>query len=222
MIRQFRENHPIEFTYILALLVGVFIWLSSYVFAQGEPEDVWLRVCYGAASVLMFTLTLETHEIARRRKTFRDIEFWQSAFYKGYAYAYIMILIMWQGRERFLEVFILWSIAGMIFGVVMNFITTARMNELVIAKYDLHKPIATKLSSVLFDMFLIPIGVSILLIVLFAEGGQALLFEPKFVLLFVMLWGFLGMKYVRKKRSHLLISERFFGTILLAIGVLFL
>lgn len=94
MIRNFFRSFRIESFYFVAAMIALIIWFYAQYVRDGAANIVWFRVWFGFASVLMFTMTIETYEIARKNKTFRDVEFWQSAFTKGYAIAYIMILIM--------------------------------------------------------------------------------------------------------------------------------
>lgn len=222
MIKQFRQEHPVEFIYVVAGLVGLLVWVSLNFMQQGAPDHIWLRVCMGTASVLMFNATLETYEIARRNVGFRHIAFWQSAFSKGYAIAYIMILIMWNGVEHISNSILVWGVTGMAFGVIYTFITPAQVSVKILDKYDLEKPMAKNKFEAIINISLMPISIIVLVIMFYYKENKTSTQDLFFTLWFLMFWGFLSVKYVKRDWNYLQISERFIGVVIIIFGFAFL
>lgn len=217
MIRDFKRQYPTWFNFILAGLMGVFIWLSSLI---GSDEYLWLRVCYAVASVLLFVDVLETLYIARANATFRQPVFWVYAFYIGYVWAYLMVLIMWQGMESLLAQIVTWGIAGMVFGTIMAFLSKYDEDSLIIGKYDLDSKISKNKFNDYYVRFSPLVIIVILVLFFYFVGDDISNREPYYLLWFILFMGSLVVRDNRKPVHYFRLSEKYVGLTLLTIAIL--
>lgn len=141
MIKEFKQDWPILFCYVRAVSVALLIWVcASYIFNNAE-HNLWLRVCYAAAATLIFADVIETAYIAWEKSTYNNLDFWMFAFYVGYVFAVLMILMFWRGADDIIQVIIRQFAGGMFFGIVMAFSCRREQNPVIWQKYDLENPI---------------------------------------------------------------------------------
>ncbi|MBL1419719.1 MAG: hypothetical protein COC24_004340 [Alphaproteobacteria bacterium] len=141
MIKIFKQEWPILSGFVLAASVAMLVWIcASYIFDNAE-HNLWLRVCYAAAAILIFTDVIETAYIAWEKSTYKNLDFWMFAFYVGYVFAILMILMFWRGADDIIQVIIPQMVSGAFFGIAMAFISRREQNQVIWQKYDLENPL---------------------------------------------------------------------------------
>lgn len=142
-MKRFRVSHPNEFAILVSLFTaafGYFFMTAGSSFLGTVSTAVWMRVVYlAAASLLMFDV-IEGAYIARvQSRNTRSPHFWIYAFYMGYFWALLMILMFWEGVENIRSLLIQWGLTGAAFGISMAFLTSHDDSNLS-DRFDLEKP----------------------------------------------------------------------------------
>jgi len=139
----FRSSRPIFYRFLWAIFVSTLACTCMVVgFGQSTSggESVLMRTAYVAAACLLFPDVLEGAYIARgSAKTHRMLHFWIYAFYMGYFFALLNILIFWEGMENAGGLLLRWSLMGAFFGTIMSCVG-AHKYEMMTDMYDLERP----------------------------------------------------------------------------------
>jgi hypothetical protein len=142
MIKNFRVSNPNLFSIMLASLTAAFafIVMTKGVAYTTSSQSVIMRTAYVAATCLLMFDVMESAYIARgpdrNRKT---IHFWIYAFYMGYFWMLLMVLMNWEGIQSASRVLLTWGCAGVFFGLAMSWMG-ARDHAALEHRYQLDKP----------------------------------------------------------------------------------
>ena len=145
MIKNFRASNPNLFSIMVASLAAAFafIFISTGfgVFANTtSSQSVIMRTTYVAATCLLMSDVIESEYIARgsSRKP-KTIHFWMYAFYMGYYWMLLMVLMNWEGIQSASRVFLTGGCGGVFFGLAMTWMGTP--DHVVLKhRYQLDKP----------------------------------------------------------------------------------
>uniref|UniRef100_A0A2A4Z170 Uncharacterized protein n=1 Tax=OCS116 cluster bacterium TaxID=2030921 RepID=A0A2A4Z170_9PROT len=224
MIRDFRNEWPVLFSFVLAILVVFFIWLYGF-FIGAEPQYTWLRVCYGTAAILVFTDVIETTYIAWEKSTYKNLDFWMFAFYMGYFFSILMVVLFSRDVDDVVKVVIPQMVGGVVFGIVMAFFTKREKNQAIWQKYDLNKAITNTKKGHLF-YYSMPL-VNVLMLGVFMVFSPDDAFASRYILWFSIVIGSANPLYPIKKANsnwswqHIKLSTpKSIGTLLLVYGLL--
>lgn len=108
---------------------------------EAKNNSVVMRTIYISATVLLMSDVVQCADIARGdKRNFKSVHFWIYAFYLGYSWAILMVLMLWEGIENFQISLITWSISGAAFGTVMAF-STVGDPQLLSKRFDIERPL---------------------------------------------------------------------------------
>ena len=145
MIKKFRASNPNLFSIMVASLVAAFafIFISTGfgVFADTtSSQSVIMRTAYVAATCLLMPDVIESAYIARgsSRKP-KTIRFWMYAFYMGYYWMILMVLMNWEGIQSASRVLLTWGCGGVFFGLAMTWMGVPD-HAVLKHRYQLDKP----------------------------------------------------------------------------------
>ncbi len=96
-LAEFRNDRPVPYTIVSAVLVGLVIWLIARYVPLFSDADAELRGIYAAALVLLTSDVLETTVIAARAPSAGRIARWMYAFYHAYFSMVIFLFVIWDG-----------------------------------------------------------------------------------------------------------------------------
>lgn len=220
-MKRFRISHPNEFAVVVALFIAtfgyVFITAGSGYFGT-LSTSVWMRVVYLAATALLMFDVVEAAYIARgKSRDTRNPHFWIYAFYMGYFWALLMILMFWEGVENIRALLIQWGLAGAAFGVAMAFLTNDDHSNLS-RRFDLEKPATGHALGAIYYIWPIILILLIMGLIAFPPtqgwGENYLLFQMIFLGSLMPLYGYKKDNYWRN------LYPRMIGITLLLIGLL--
>jgi hypothetical protein len=204
MIKNFRILNPNLFSITLATFMAAFAYLFMVtglgVFTITEvSQSILMRTAYVAATCLLMFDVLETVYIARgsAQKKF-SLYFWMYAFYMGYFWMLLMVLMHWDGMQSASRVLFSWGCAGAVFGLAMSWMTVPNHTALE-HRYELDKPATGHFLGLIYYVWPILVVALILGFLLFppAEGWgeKYFLFQLIFLGTTMPLYGFKNNKF---------------------------
>lgn len=152
-MKSFRVMSHNTLSVLLALLISAFVFVIISTQAGGfstTDESVYLRTVYVAATGLLMYDVLTCASFARGApRNLRSPHFWIFAFYMGYFWLLLMVLLRWEGIEGVKGVFIKWSGPAVFFGLMMSWVGVPNKIPLD-NRYDLEKPVAGQSLGILY------------------------------------------------------------------------
>lgn len=234
MYRDYKLRHPQLFIFVSAAFRLVILWLATQYAAEFAVHDLWVRMCYMAASCLLFYDLIETSILANGKPESSRLDFWLCVFCNAMGMISLLTLLLWRGLESAPYTFPILAVGGVMLGYMTAKSTKAKLTlspmnaeKPLLIKYDMKQDILEgRFSRIVYLGW--PI-VSIILIVmaLYAPFGEGV--SANYFLFLVLLPGVMLPRYAFwKKKSYLslqyleLISPKIVGIGLLLFGLLFL
>lgn len=218
MFKYFKTRFPTWFNFIVAGAAALFVWLSSH-WLSGEY--LWMRMCFGAATVLVFVEVIETHYIARGSAGFKSLSFWNHAFFIGYQWTFLMILFMWSGMEKLVEQLSIYGVAGMFFGISMAYLSKFDKEDIVITRYKLDDAGLNDRWTEYFKKYSALIIIFTLGVMFFIKKNDLSTSNPVVILWFILIMGGMLTAFNRKPVAYFRISERYIGFLLCVVAFWF-
>jgi hypothetical protein len=220
MVR-FQQSNPSEFILLLAIAAALF----GYIFmATGlgvfEPQSnaVIMRTICIAATVLLMSDVTQCADIARGgQRNLKSVHFWIFAFYMGYFWFLLQLLMLWQGSANIREFLIVAGLSGAGFGVVMASLNVGDPRTFS-TRFDIERPRTDRTLGFLYYVTpLILTGMLILLAWFLPNHG----WSERYVFLHLILLGSLMPLYEHRKDNRWRHAyPRLLGVALLLIGLL--
>lgn len=139
----FRASNPSEFLLFLAIATALFGYVfmaTGFGVFDAQSNAVIMRTICIAAIVLLMSDVVQCADIARTgQRNVKSVHFWIYAFYMGYFWFVLMVLMLWQGTENVQSLLITWGLSGAAFGIMMAFFDVS--DPLTFSKrFDLERP----------------------------------------------------------------------------------
>ena len=119
-----RISNPSGFSALVAALMSAFAFVfmtTGFGILTERGQSALLRTFYIAATYLLMFDVVECAYIAQgNAQNKRGPHFWIYAFYMGYFWMLLMLLMNWDGIESAKRLLLTWGIAGAFFGGVIS------------------------------------------------------------------------------------------------------
>jgi hypothetical protein len=220
MVR-FQQSNPSEFILLLAIglaLFGYVFMATGFGVFEAQSNAVIMRTICIAATVLLILDVVQCADIARGgQRNVKSVHFWMFAFYMGYFWFVLMVLMLWQGTEKVQSLLITWSLSGAAFGIIMAFLNVGDPAPHS-KRFDLERPRTERtLGFMYYAMPLILSGMIILVVWFAPTDGRS----ERYVFLHIILLGSLTPLYeFREENRWRHAYPRMLGIALLLIGLL--
>lgn len=217
----FRSSRPSEFYLLIAggtALFGYLFLAFGFGFGDAQPGVALQRAIFIAACCLLMFDVVESTWIGRlARPGFGNPHFWIHAFYLGYFWSALMLLLMWNGQTDHSLTVLIWGLGGIAVGLFMSY-RGKLYPPPQIGRFDTDRPVTDRPAGSLYYIWpIIVVAMFAALILMPPDQGW-----PQEYLLFQMI--FLGsiMPLYRHATPHYWynIYPRFLGLALLMAGLL--
>lgn len=174
---------------VVTIAFGLFAVFSMKFITPSTPElsaSIGFRIVFLLAAVLMMQNAIIGATIAASgARRWRSAAFWMHAFYNGYFFAVLMVLLLWSGPADAPIRFLTGALGGAVFGIwttVLNHDARAPWFETLVQRYDLERPVTEKPMGGLYHWWPLIIVALLASLVLFPPkqgwDDRYLLFQP--------------------------------------------